>query len=152
MVLQFDQQNGVDLTSSNILLLTTLSNYKTCPQKIVVFIRGPQGKALWRYWVYFRAWKRNLMKIIALLRDELIWHPAWLGKLGVNVNFRQFLCVICAKNLRESGISSYPWGAPLGISSEPQSAEYSPSLKTNVTNRPSNAEVMLMSPISNNIK
>ena len=27
----------------------------------------------------------NRMKIIALLRDRSIWHPAWLGKLGVNM-------------------------------------------------------------------
>ena len=39
----------------------------------------------------------NLMKIIALLRDKSIWHPACLDKLGVNMNFRQFLGVICAK-------------------------------------------------------
>ena len=29
------------------------------------------------------------------------------------MNFRQFLGVICAKNLRESGISRAPWGSPL---------------------------------------
>jgi len=29
------------------------------------------------------------------------------------MNFRQFLGVICLKNLRESVISSPPWGAPL---------------------------------------
>ena len=28
------------------------------------------------------------------------------------MNFRQFLGVICVKNLRESGILSRPWGAP----------------------------------------
>ena len=33
-----------------------------------------------------------------------------LGKLGMNKNFRQFLGVICAKNLRESDISSPSWG------------------------------------------
>ena len=54
----------------------------------------------------------NWMWKIALFRDWSIWHPAWLGKLGVNMNFRQFLGVICAKNLRESGILSSPWGAP----------------------------------------
>ena len=54
----------------------------------------------------------NWMKIIAWLRETSIWHPTWLGKLGVNMNFMQFLGVICAKNLRESGISSPPWGAP----------------------------------------
>ena len=31
---------------------------------------------------------------------------------GVNVNFKQFLGVICAKNLRESGISSPLLGPP----------------------------------------
>ena len=36
-----------------------------------------------------------------------------LGKLGVSMNIRHFLGVICAKNLRESGISSPLWGAPL---------------------------------------
>ena len=32
-----------------------------------------------------------------------------IGKLGVNMNFRQFLGVICVENLCESGISSPPW-------------------------------------------
>ena len=54
--------------------------------------------------------KKNWMGKIALLREWSIWHLAWLGKLGVNMNFRQFLGVICAINLRESGISSSPWG------------------------------------------
>ena len=54
----------------------------------------------------------NWMKTIALLHDKSIWHPSWLGELGVNMNFRQFLGVICAKNQRESGISSPPWGPP----------------------------------------
>ena len=52
----------------------------------------------------------NRMKKIPLLRDRSICHPAWLGKLGVNMNLRQFLGVICGKNLRESGILSLPWG------------------------------------------
>ena len=38
------------------------------------------------------------------------------GKLGVSMNLRQFLGVICAKNLRESGILSRPWVASLKIS------------------------------------
>ena len=46
----------------------------------------------------------NWMEKIALFRDKSICHPAWLGKLGVNMHFRQFLGVICAKNLRESVI------------------------------------------------
>ena len=50
------------------------------------------------------------MKKIPLLRDRSICHQAWLGKLGVNMNSRQFLGVICGKNLRESGILSLPWG------------------------------------------
>ena len=36
-----------------------------------------------------------------------MWHPALLGKLCVNMNFRQFMDVICAKNLRESD-SKFP--------------------------------------------
>ena len=52
------------------------------------------------------------MKTMALLRDRSIWHPAPLDKLDVNMNLGQFLCVICMKNLCESGISSPPWGAP----------------------------------------
>ena len=53
------------------------------------------------------------VKIIAWLREKSIWHPAWLGKLGVNMNFKQFLGVICPKNLRESVISSPLWRAPI---------------------------------------
>ena len=34
---------------------------------------------------------------------------AWLGKLGVNMNFREFLDVIWANHLRESEILSPPW-------------------------------------------
>ena len=45
----------------------------------------------------------NWMNIIASLRDKSIWNPAWLGTIGVNVNFRQFLGVICVRNLRETG-------------------------------------------------
>ena len=52
----------------------------------------------------------NWMEKIALFRDRSICHPAWLGKLGVNMNFRQFLVVIY---VRESGILSPPWEAPL---------------------------------------
>ena len=51
------------------------------------------------------------MEKIALLRDRSIWHPA-LGKLGVNINFRQFLGVICAKNLCESKICERPLKGP----------------------------------------
>ena len=69
-----------------------------------------KGKARWRYATYFRAWKRELDEKIALLRDS---HPALLGKLGVNMNFRQLLGVIYLKNLRESVNPSPPWGAPL---------------------------------------
>ena len=50
----------------------------------------------------------NWMEKIALFRDKSICHPAWLGKLGVNMHFRQFLGVICAKNLCESGILRGP--------------------------------------------
>ena len=53
----------------------------------------------------------NWMKKVEWLREWSIWYPAWLGKLGVNMNFRQFLGVIFAKNLRENGISSPPLGA-----------------------------------------
>ena len=52
----------------------------------------------------------NWMKKIALFRELSIWHPVRLGKLSVNMNFRQFLGVICTKNLCESGILRYPWG------------------------------------------
>ena len=38
-----------------------------------------------------------------------------LGKLGVNMTFRRFLGVTCAKNLRENGISRPPWRASLKI-------------------------------------
>ena len=38
-----------------------------------------------------------------------------MGKLGVNMNLWEFLGVICAKNLRESGISRPPWGAPAKV-------------------------------------
>ena len=65
-----------------------------------------------REFTYLEAWKRALDGKIALLRDKSMWHPAWLRKLGVNMNFGQFLGVICVKNLRESGISSFPWRAP----------------------------------------
>ena len=54
----------------------------------------------------------NWMKIIASLRDKSIWYPAWLGKVGVNMNSRQFLGVLCAKNLRESRISTSRLGGP----------------------------------------
>ena len=75
----------------------------------------PKDKAWWRSlsvktWI---GWK------IALLRDRSICHPALLGKFGVNMNFRQLLGVICAKNLRESGISSPPWGPLPGIVKKP---------------------------------
>ena len=50
------------------------------------------------------------MEKIALFREGSIWHPAWLGKFGVSMNFRQYLGVICAKNMCESGISRVPWG------------------------------------------
>ena len=53
------------------------------------------------------------MEKTVLLRDISIKYPALLGKLGVNMNFGQFLVVICKKNLRESGIRSLPWGASL---------------------------------------
>ena len=49
---------------------------------------------------------------IVLFLDRSILHPAWLDKVGVNMNFRQFLGVLCAKNLPESRISSPAWGAP----------------------------------------
>ena len=39
----------------------------------------------------------NGMKKIAFLREWSFWHPTWLGKLGVNMNFRQFMSVIYAK-------------------------------------------------------
>ena len=54
----------------------------------------------------------NWMWKLALLRERSTWRSAWLDKLGVNMNFRQFLGVICAKILRESGISRPPWRAP----------------------------------------
>ena len=52
----------------------------------------------------------NWMKKIALLREWSFWHPAWSSKLGMKINFRQFMSVISAKNLRESGI----WRPPRG--------------------------------------
>ena len=55
------------------------------------------------------------MKMIALLRDRSTWRSASVGKLGVNMNYRQFLGVICAKNLRESEILSPPLGPYKGI-------------------------------------
>ena len=54
----------------------------------------------------------NWMGKFALLRDRSIWDPAWFGKLVMNMNFRQFLDVICEKNLRKSRISSPSWRAP----------------------------------------
>ena len=56
--------------------------------------------------------KRELDEKTALLHDKAICHPARLGKLGLNMNSRQFMGMICAKNLCESGISS-PLGDPL---------------------------------------
>ena len=47
----------------------------------------------------------------ASLCNRLILYPAWLGKLGVSLNFSQFLGVICAENLSESGILCFSWGA-----------------------------------------
>ena len=76
---------------------------------------SPKGKAWLRYWAYFKAPKRELDGKIVLFRDKSICHPAWLDKLGVNMHFRQFLGVICAKNLCESVISSPTWGTPSGI-------------------------------------
>ena len=78
--------------------------------------RGPpRGKRDGVIWHILERENVNWVKIMAWLREKSIWHPAWLGKLGVNMNFRQFLSVICAKNLRESGISSPSWGAPLNL-------------------------------------
>ena len=70
----------------------------------------PKGNAWWWDSTYFRAWKRESNRKITLFREWSIWHPAWFGKLAVNMNFRQFLGVICEKNLLESGISRAPWG------------------------------------------
>ena len=83
--------------------------------KIFSNIKGaPQGKSVIALLDLISERKDgNCMKIIALLRDLSIWHPAWLGKLGVKMNFRQFLGVIYAKNLRESGFPSPPLGPPL---------------------------------------
>ena len=50
-------------------------------------------------------WMKN-----SFLREWSSWYPAWLGVLGVNMNYRQFLDVNCAINLRESGIASPPLG------------------------------------------
>ena len=47
---------------------------------------------------------------LALLLEKLTWCSMWLDKLGVNINFRQFLSMVCAKNLCKSGMSSPPWG------------------------------------------
>ena len=30
------------------------------------------------------------LKKIAFLCHRFVWHPAWLGKVGVNMNFRPF--------------------------------------------------------------
>ena len=74
--------------------------------------RPPIGKAWWRYSKYFKALNRDLDEKIALLCEWSIQHPEWLGKLGLNMNFRQFLSVIIAKNLSESEMLSPPWGTP----------------------------------------
>ena len=79
---------------------------------VITVFGAPKGKAWWHYWTYFKAWKRKLDEKIALLREISIWHPAWLGKLGVSINFRQFLSLNCAKNLRNSRILCPPWAVP----------------------------------------
>ena len=60
---------------------------------------------------------KNKIFVDALSKSDARWDGKqeknfiW-PKLGVNKNFRQFLGVICAKNLHESEISSSPWGTP----------------------------------------
>ena len=71
----------------------------------------PQCKAWWLYGHISKHGNGKWMKNIALLRDILIWHSVWLGNLGVSMNIRQFLSVVCAKNLRGSGISKPPRGS-----------------------------------------
>ena len=81
-------------------ILTPFYVYLLKPNLIQV-LGGPKGKAWWRDSAYSRAWKRELNGKIVLFREWSIWHPAWLGKLRVNRNFKQFLGVICAKNLHK---------------------------------------------------
>ena len=59
-----------------------------------------------RYWTYFRAWKRELDGKATWLREWSIWNPAWLGKLEVNMNFRQFLGVICGSTCVKAGFKA----------------------------------------------
>ena len=67
---------------------------------------APRGKRDGGIWHICRAWKGESDEKITLLRKWSVWHQTWLGKLGVKMNFRHFVGVICAKNLRESGITS----------------------------------------------
>ena len=75
--------------------------------KFVFVCRGGKGYGVISH--ISKLENRNRMKKIALLRDRSIWHSAWLGHLGVNMNFRKFLGVICTKNCVKAGF----W-APLG--------------------------------------
>ena len=52
----------------------------------------------------------NWMENLALLHDRSIWYLAWLGKPGVNVDFRHIWAWFMQKNLRERGLA--PLGRP----------------------------------------
>ena len=53
-----------------------------------------------------------------VIREWLIWHPAWLGKLSVNMNFRQFLglskgklgvtCALCPFHFESFHFAHFP--------------------------------------------
>ena len=59
----------------------------------------------------FKSVKMGIGGEIVLLRDRLILHSVLFGKLGMDMNFREFLGKIYAKNLHESGILSPLWEA-----------------------------------------
>ena len=80
----------------------------------IITVGPPRGKRDGVIWHISRRESGNWMEKMAWMRERSIWHPAWLSKLGMNANFRHFEAwfMIYAKNMRESGISTSPWGAP----------------------------------------
>ena len=54
----------------------------------------------------------NWMWKLASLRDRSIWHPVWLGKLGVNLNCRHFLAWLVRKTYVKAGFRA-SLGKPL---------------------------------------
>ena len=106
----FSMTTGFITLSSYVSSFISAFTSLILPQVTFFFWGPPRGK---RDGVIRHILEReNLiwMEKIALFREWSIWHPAWLGKFGVNIKFRQFLSAICAKKLRESGVSSLPWG------------------------------------------